>query len=206
VVRLPPPKVHLVPLTLPFFLYGFAFFLVDLSVLPPLFQHRYWLGNVGTRFYAAASASGPLHFALNFGDEGGSPVKDWVYRACIIRGTQQIYVVALWYWGSKLTARAVDSVLQDSALSPLIAAIIILVAVALWAIYLILAFGLPDYYRQLPGKVPAFYSTILRRNIVKMVPHHGPSYRTTGYPHPMVGIGLTSGAAHTSHNGRLPCW
>ena len=57
--------------------------------------------------------------------------------------------------------------LQDSAPSPLIAAIIIPVAVALWAICLILAFGLPDYYRQLPGKVPAFYSAILRRNIVK---------------------------------------
>jgi alpha-1,3-glucan synthase len=25
-----------------------------------------------------------------------------VYRAYVIQGTQQIYVVALWYWGSKL--------------------------------------------------------------------------------------------------------
>jgi alpha-1,3-glucan synthase len=32
---------------------------------------------------------------------------------------------------------------------------------------LILAYGLPDYYRQLPGKVPAFYSAICRRNIVR---------------------------------------
>ncbi|CAZ80440.1 unnamed protein product [Tuber melanosporum] len=154
-------------LSLPFVMYGLAFFLVGLSVLPPLFQRRYWLGNVGTGFYAAASASGSLYFALNFGDEGGSPVKDWVYRACLIQGTQQIYVVALWYWGSKLTSRAVDGVLQDSAPSPLIAAIIIPLAVAFWAISLILWFGLPDYYRQLPGKVPAFYSAILRRNIVK---------------------------------------
>ena len=70
-------------LSLPFFLYGLAFFLVGLSVLPPLFQRRYWLGNVGTGFYAAASASGSLYFALNPGDGGGGPAKDWVYRACI---------------------------------------------------------------------------------------------------------------------------
>jgi len=39
--------------------------------------------QLGTGSYAAASASGSLYFALNPGDEGGSPSKDWVYRACI---------------------------------------------------------------------------------------------------------------------------
>jgi alpha-1,3-glucan synthase len=58
---------------------------------------------VGSAVYAAASSSGSVFFSLNFGDESGAPVKKWVFRACLIQGTQQAYVIALWYWGSTLT-------------------------------------------------------------------------------------------------------
>jgi len=37
-----------------------------------------------------ASSSGALYFAVNFADEGGAPVTAFVYRACVIQGTQQI--------------------------------------------------------------------------------------------------------------------
>ena len=36
----------------------------------------------------------------------------------------------------------------------------------LWGIGLILFYGLPDYYRQAPGAVPSFYSSIFRRKII----------------------------------------
>ena len=67
-----------------------------------------WLHNAATRFYALASASGAVYFAVNFADEGTHrlnkadattgdvPVTFFVYRACVIQGTQHIYVVALW--------------------------------------------------------------------------------------------------------------
>lgn len=36
----------------------------------------------------------------------------------------------------------------------------------LWAIGLIVYFGLPNYYRQTPGKMPSFYKSVFRRKIV----------------------------------------
>ena len=45
------------------------------------------------------------------------------------------------------------------------AAITMPVAILLWAIALALFTGLPDYYRQKPGKVPYFYKSILSRNV-----------------------------------------
>ncbi len=40
------------------------------------------------------------------------------------------------------------------------------IAVMMWAIFLILFVGLPDYYRQAPGKVPSFYKSLFRRKII----------------------------------------
>lgn len=90
-------------LTLPWFLYGLAFLIIGMAHFEPNSFHRGWIQNVGSAIYAAASSSGSIFFALNFGDESGAPVKQWVFRACLIQGTQQVYVIALWYWGSTLT-------------------------------------------------------------------------------------------------------
>lgn len=90
-------------LTLPWFLYGIAFLTIGFAHLEPNRFIRGWIQNVGSGIYAAASSSGSIFFALNFGDESGAPVKQWVFRACLIQGTQQVYVIALWYWGSTLT-------------------------------------------------------------------------------------------------------
>ncbi|KIX10110.1 uncharacterized protein Z518_01191 [Rhinocladiella mackenziei CBS 650.93] len=156
-------------LSLPFFFYGLAFILIGVAHYASTSDGRGWIQNVGTGMYAVASSSGSLFFALNFGDEGGAQVKAWVFRACVIQGTQQIYVVALWYWGSYLNRRTADGLLTTS--DPIsstwkITAITLPIAVLLWAIGLLMWFGLPNYYRQAPGKMPSFYHSLLRRKIV----------------------------------------
>jgi alpha-1,3-glucan synthase len=90
-------------LTVPWLLYGLAFLIIGLAHFEPNSYLRGWIQNVGSGIYAAASSSGSIFFSLNFGDESGAPVKQWVFRACMIQGTQQVYVIALWYWGSTLT-------------------------------------------------------------------------------------------------------
>ena len=40
------------------------------------------------------------------------------------------------------------------------------ITIFLWGIGLIVYFGLPNYYRQTPGKVPSFYKSVFRRKIV----------------------------------------
>ncbi|KKY23936.1 putative alpha-glucan synthase [Phaeomoniella chlamydospora] len=102
-------------LSIPFFFYGLAFILIGVA------GHytddtRGWIQNVATGFYSAASSSGSIFFALNFGDEGGAPVKEWVFRASAIQGIQQLYVVALWYWGSYLSEQTSAGVVTKQLL------------------------------------------------------------------------------------------
>ena len=132
---------------------------------------RGWIQNVATAMYATASSSGSLYFALNFGDEGGAPIKTWVYRACLIQGTQQIYVVGLWYWGSIISKTTYAGVVTGShgatvTNSSAMVAVTVPIAILLWGCGLILWYGLPDFYRQTPGAIPSFYISITRRNIV----------------------------------------
>ncbi|KAK5277052.1 Cell wall alpha-1,3-glucan synthase ags1, partial [Exophiala xenobiotica] len=155
-------------LSLPFFFYGLAFILIGTAHYASTASERGWVQNVGTGMYAAASSSGSIFFALNFGDEGGAQVKAWVFRACVIQGTQQIYVVALWYWGSHLNKRTADGITSSDPVSSTwkITAITLPIAMLLWAIGLLMWFGLPNYYRQAPGQMPSFYKSLLRRKIV----------------------------------------
>ncbi|KAJ6136759.1 hypothetical protein N7497_012312 [Penicillium chrysogenum] len=139
------------------------------TLLEPNSHSRGWIQNVGSSLYAAASSSGSIFFALNFGDESGAPVKQWVFRACLIQGTQQAYVIALWYWGSTLTKATNAGVMdvQGSITNTWrMTAICTPITLFLWAIGLIVYFGLPNYYRQTPGKMPSFYKSVFRRKIV----------------------------------------
>lgn len=155
-------------LSIPWFFYGLAFIFIGVAHWEPNEFNRGWIQNVGSAVYAAASSSGSIFFALNFGDESGAPVKDWVFRACVIQGTQQAYVIALWYWGSTLTKRTAEGILEAQPISNTwkMTAITFPIAGLLWAIGLLLFFGLPNYYRQAPGKVPSFYKSLFRRKIV----------------------------------------
>lgn len=155
-------------LSLPFFFYGLAFLFIALAHFAPSANARGWVQNVGTAWYACASSSGSIFFALNFGDEGGSQTKTWVFRACIIQGTQQIYVVGLWAWGAYLSRRNMEGLLASEPVSTSwkITAICIPIAFMLWAVGVTLFLGLPKYYRQRPGHITSFYSSISRRKII----------------------------------------
>ncbi|KAF9642185.1 hypothetical protein BDM02DRAFT_3245230 [Thelephora ganbajun] len=57
------------------------------------------LYSIATWAYATASMAGSITFGLNFGEEVGATMKVWLLHACIIQGSQQIWVAALWCWG-----------------------------------------------------------------------------------------------------------
>ncbi|KAI4196457.1 MAG: hypothetical protein LQ350_006552 [Teloschistes chrysophthalmus] len=153
-------------LSIPFGFYGLAFLLLGVAAYSPG-AARGWIQNVATGIYATASSSGAFYFALNFGSEGSVPVATWSFRACVIQGTQQIYVTVLWLWGNHLTrlnARGAAATWQTYR--PVLAGICIPVAVLLWGVGIVLFLGLPDYYRQNPGQVPSFYVSVYRRKII----------------------------------------
>lgn len=150
-------------MSLPFFFYGLAFFLLAWAPFASE-DSRAWVQHVATAMYAIASSAGSLFFAQNFGSTGSAPVKDWAFRACAIQGTQQIYVVGLWAWGDTLTDMNAEGSSQD--LGYRLTGLGLPVAFFLWAVGIVLFFGLPDFYRQKPGAVPDFYSSIMRRKIV----------------------------------------
>lgn len=153
-------------LTLPWFFYGMAFFLLGMAPYASTDSGQGWIQNVATGFYSFASASGSFFFAQNFGSTGSAPVKTWGFRACMIQGTQQIYIVALWFWGDKLTANTDAGNSVAATYGRPMTAIGVPIAVFLWVVGIILYLGLPIYYRQAPGGVPSFYTAVLRRKII----------------------------------------
>ncbi|PYI24517.1 hypothetical protein BO86DRAFT_96639 [Aspergillus japonicus CBS 114.51] len=156
-------------LSAPWFFYGLAFLLIGSAHWVTNEFNRGWIQNIGSGAYAVGSSSGSLFFALNFGDEGGAPVEVWIFRACLIQGIQSAYVIALWYWGSTLTKASSAGVLTSTnniANSWKMTAICYPIAIALWAVGILLFMGLPTYYNQVPGKVASFYKSVFRRKIV----------------------------------------
>lgn len=145
-----------------------AFFLLGVAPYASSIAGRGWIQNVATACYAIASSSGAFFFSLNFGSEGSVPVATWSFRACVIQGSQQIYVVVLWYWGAKLTDIAVSGQVASKlvAYGPGLTAITTPIAIILWGIGVIIYLGLPDYYRQAPGQIPSFYRAVNKRRIV----------------------------------------
>ena len=92
----------------------------------------------------------------------------WVYRACIIQGTQQIYIAGLFWWASTLqryqAAGTNTSMLQVT--KPAVATSVgVSVGVVMFLVGLVLWTGLPDFYRQTPGSVPSFFKGIFRRKL-----------------------------------------
>jgi alpha-1,3-glucan synthase len=69
-------------LSAPFAFYGLAFLFVGVAPFARLGSPRSGIQNVATGFYVAASASGSIFFALNFGDEGMFvPQISWYLRS-----------------------------------------------------------------------------------------------------------------------------
>ncbi len=155
-------------LAIPFAFYGMAFFLLGLAPYGTSVSSRGWIQNFATALYAVASSSGAFFFSLNFGSEGSVPVATWSFRACVIQGSQQIYVVVLWFWGSSLTQETLRGIVvqKTTIYGPTLTGITTPIAFLLWATGAVLYLGLPDYYRQTPGQIPSFYTSVTRRKIV----------------------------------------
>ncbi|GLB34918.1 putative glycoside hydrolase family 13 and glycosyltransferase family 5 protein [Lyophyllum shimeji] len=154
------PSVYV--LSAPWIFFGLAFFLIGLpsisSALNP--AHRA-LSSLATWSYAVASAAAFLFFGLNFGEEAGAATEVWTLRACVVQGSQQIWVAALWYWGYTLNSRA------DNYVPPWwIILILWPLAIMSFAFAYAMLYGLPEYYRQTPPKVPHFLRTLFRRKLV----------------------------------------
>lgn len=115
------PSVYV--LSAPWIFFGLGFFLIGLpSISPALAPAQQVLANIATWSYAVASAAAFLFFGLNFGEEAvslaisfpeycldrtsqGAATEVWTLRACVVQGSQQIWVAALWYWGYTLNGR-----------------------------------------------------------------------------------------------------
>jgi alpha-1,3-glucan synthase len=153
--------------SIPFICYAVAFFVLGMAPYATTIDGRGWVQNVATGIYALASGSGSLFFALNFGSEGGSATHTWVFRACVVQGTQQLYVTILWLWGSHLSnLSATGQSPTGFASSPYVTAVAVPVAILLACIGAALFLGLPDFYRSTPGSVPSFYQSLRRRKII----------------------------------------
>lgn len=77
--------------------------------------------------------------------------------------------MALWYWGSELTKASEHTSTGSSAAvaNPHVIMIVgILIACLMWAVGVVLLIGLPKYYRQAPGHIPSFYTSLFRRKII----------------------------------------
>ncbi|KAJ4291326.1 Cell wall alpha-1,3-glucan synthase ags1 [Collariella sp. IMI 366227] len=153
-------------LSTPFAVYAVAFIFAGCAPFASTFSSRGWLQNVASGFYATAASSGSMFFALNFGDEGGAPVRTWVIRACAVQGVQQIYISGLWYWGSQLSSYDSNGIPVAQASNTLISAICFPVAVLLIGLAVLTFLGLPDYYRQTPGSIPSFFKSVFRRKLI----------------------------------------
>ncbi|KAH9484208.1 Cell wall alpha-1,3-glucan synthase mok13 [Psilocybe cubensis] len=154
------PSIYV--LSLPWIFFGLAFFLIGLpSVHSSLHPAHRALSSAATWCYAVGSAAGFLFFGLNFGEEAGAATEVWTLRACIVQGSQQIWVAALWYWGYNLSGRT------DDYITPWwIVTIVWPLAFASFLFAYLMLYGLPEYYRQTPPKVPHFLKTLFRRKLV----------------------------------------
>ncbi|EPY52099.1 alpha-1,4-glucan synthase Ags1 [Schizosaccharomyces cryophilus OY26] len=153
-------------LSCPFLFYALALFLVGLPAFDRIAGGRVWITNVGAWVYSIGSASGSIFFSLNFGEEGSVQTRVWVFRACLVQGLQQVWSAALWYWGAHLNNKVNEGDANNYRVSPAIPAITWPLSVVCIIISVILYKGLPQYYRQLSGTIPAFYKSLLRRKLV----------------------------------------
>ncbi|KAI0322220.1 glycoside hydrolase family 13 and glycosyltransferase family 5 domain-containing protein [Amylostereum chailletii] len=149
-------------LSAPWLFFGLAFFLIGLpSLTQSLHSTHTALSSAATWCYAVASAAAFCFFGLNFGEEAGAATETWMLRAVIVQGSQQIWVAALWYWGNQL-----NGVGQDNQAPWWIVLIVWPLSAMSFLFAYLMLYGLPEYYRQTPPKVPNFVKTLFRRKLV----------------------------------------
>ncbi|BFZ64121.1 Cell wall alpha-1,3-glucan synthase ags1 [Saitoella coloradoensis] len=152
-------------LSAPFAVYGAAFLVLGISPFMESSSGIGWGHNVASGLYSVASASGSIYFAVNFGDEGGASVRSWIFRAAVVQGAQQLYIAALWFWGSMVSKRQVNNA-NIIASGAVVASVSLPLAILFCVLAMVVYLGLPTYYHQTPGNIPSFYTALLRRKIV----------------------------------------
>ncbi|KAI8924847.1 hypothetical protein BC831DRAFT_427395 [Entophlyctis helioformis] len=157
----------------PLALYGVALILAAVSA--PLQQASgssspaplaQWTAWIALWIYVCASASGPLFFALNFGEEAGVEMHQWILRAGVFEGLRQLWTMGLWYW-RRLIPGAVLAGEEMASPMPLgVTLALLAVGMLLIGLCALVSYGLPACYRSLPPSIPGFVSTFLRRRLV----------------------------------------
>ncbi|KAK4231915.1 hypothetical protein QBC38DRAFT_525729 [Podospora fimiseda] len=154
-------------LSAPWFFYGLAFLLIGIAPFVPDWRHANRLEDAATCIYAAGASCGALSFALNFGDEGGAPTRQWITRALIVAGFAQIFSIGLWYWGSIVSNMdPTAAVFVGTSNVPQAIVVGVPLCILFWAIGAVLYVGLPDFYRQAPARIPGFWISLWHRKIV----------------------------------------
>ena len=132
-------------LSFPWFFFGVAFLLIGLPyVSKSLLPAHDILSSIATWAYAVASAAGFAFFGLNFGEEAGAATEVWILRACIVQGSQQIWVAALWYWGDKM-----NNIMPGKFIPWWIVCIV-------WPLSVMSFLFVFALWRGLPGKLPVY--------------------------------------------------
>ncbi|KAJ7507513.1 hypothetical protein B0H11DRAFT_127616 [Mycena galericulata] len=189
------PSIYV--LGLPWFCFSLAFLLIGLpSVSLSILSAHKVLAEVATWFYAIASAASFAFFGLNFGEEAGAATEVWTLRACIVQGSQQLWIAALWHWGSTL-----DNIRSSHVPSWYICLAVWPLSIICLIFGILMFYGLPDYYRQALPKVHDLLTSLFRRKLVVRV-LISEVLRDYWSLH-MVAIGPFCGAVVRSLNGRF---
>jgi glycogen synthase len=142
-------------LSLPFLLFGISF-LSALMFGPSL------ISTAPLLLYTVGSAALPYYFALNFGQESGSQISLWIFRAMIGETCRQVWTSSLFFWNYVDTKDPDHHVVK----SPMMIAIISSCSVILGLLGVLLYFGLPRVYLQIPPTVPRFWRNLMKRKLV----------------------------------------
>jgi alpha-1,3-glucan synthase len=142
-------------LSLPFLLFGISF-------LAALMIGQSLVSTAPLLIYTVGSAALPYYFALNFGQESGSQISLWVFRAMIGETCRQVWITALFFWNYIDIKDADHHVVK----SPLMIALMSLLSVVLALFGVLLYFGLPRVYLQVPPIVPRFWINLMKRKLV----------------------------------------
>ncbi|KZV90231.1 glycoside hydrolase family 13 and glycosyltransferase family 5 protein [Exidia glandulosa HHB12029] len=148
-------------LSAPWIFFAIAFVLIGLPAIMPSMPQAKLVTALATWCYAVASAAAFLFFGLNFGEEAGVATEVYTLRATAVQGSQQLWVAALWYWGDQLNGR-----LPGKTAPWWIVIILWPLSIICMGFAFCLYRGLPDFYRQVPPKVPNFTKTLFRRKLV----------------------------------------
>ena len=143
------------------------FFFMGLAEISYFSNSRTLVSNFAAFLYTSAASSTSFFLTENFGHEVGCQVSDWVFRACIIHGVQQIYVAGLWYVGSRPPAVELSHLsLDGSHLNWWLPLVTMPLAIFLSIVGIALFRGLPSCYRTLPPNMPAFNASLKGRSTV----------------------------------------